>query len=137
MAGLLKEIYVCAIAEAQPLSQPHSVVTMSGLGADRYAIGSGTFSGSNLKDGRAVSLISAEAIEGIPEFANGEHRRNLVVRGVDLDALRGQSFRIGDVVFRGVRGCPPCGHLSKLAGVDAKELLYKKGGLRADVVEPG
>ncbi|MEM6562069.1 MAG: MOSC domain-containing protein [Planctomycetota bacterium] len=137
MPGVLEAIYVCPTAGATPVSVDDVVVSASGLAGDRYALASGTFSRSNLADGRAVSIIAAEALEELPQFADGMHRRNLVVRGVDLDALLGEVFRIGSVALRGVRPCPPCGYLSKLTGVDAKAPLYKRGGLRSDVVEPG
>ncbi|MEM6561125.1 MAG: MOSC domain-containing protein [Planctomycetota bacterium] len=137
MPGVLQAIYVCPTAGATPVSVDDVAVSASGLAGDRYELASGTFSNSNLADGRAVSIIAAEALDELPQFADGMHRRNLVVRGVDLDVLLGQVFPIGSVTLRGVRPCPPCGYLSKLTGVDAKALLYKRGGLRADVVEPG
>src|SRR2546430_1857264 len=35
-------------------------------------------------------------------------RRNLVTEGVDLEALIGRQFTVGEVVMVGVRDCPPC-----------------------------
>jgi MOSC domain-containing protein YiiM len=50
--------------------------------------------------GRAVTLIAADAIEAIEAIAaehhidlcNGKHRRNLITRGVNLDALVNKCF---------------------------------------------
>lgn len=137
----LEAIFIADVAKGEPRSIETAEVMAEGLVGDRYAAGVGTFS-QGLADGRAVTLIAAEALEAIAaEFgmawAAGEHRRNLVTRGIDLEALIHQHFRIGGVILRGNRPCPPCGHLSKLTGVDAKHLLHRRGGLRADVIEPG
>lgn len=137
MAGVVESIFICPSAGAPPLALERVLVETAGLQGDRYCSGVGTFSGSNLTDGRGISIITAEALDGLPQFGQGLHRRNLVVRGVDLDALRGKRFHIGDVEFEGVRGCPPCGYLARLVGVDAKQLLHRKGGLRCDVLTAG
>ena len=46
-------------------------------------------------------------------------------------------FRVGDVVFRGVRPCAPSGYLEKRIGPGLEEALRGRAGLRADVVEAG
>ena len=71
------------------------------------------------------------------DFRDGTHRRNLVTIGVELPAVVGREFRIGGVVLKGNRPCPPCGRLTRLIGADAKRLLHRRGGLRADVVRGG
>src|SRR5262249_61844233 len=66
--------------------------------------------------GRALTLIAAEALEsfradtGIPLTA-AESRRNVLTRGIDVNALVGLRFRIGGVECRGVELCEPCSHL--------------------------
>ena len=125
---------------------PHRVdratLTENGLVGDRYESGVGTFSTSNLTDGRAVTLIDEADLlwlrdtHGV-DLMDGQHRRNIVVRGLDLPSLINQSFRLGTAVIRGNRPCPPCGRLSNLLGIDTKQLLKRRGGLRCDVVEPG
>jgi MOSC domain-containing protein YiiM len=68
-------------------------------------------------------------------------RRNVVTRGVDLDALVGRRFRIGDVECFGQRLCEPCAHLERLTARDGKpgtlRALVHRGGLRADVLGDG
>lgn len=137
----LEAIFIAKSVREEPRAVDAAEVTVNGLIGDRYAVGAGTFS-KGLADGRAVTLIAAEALEAITsEFGltwlAGEHRRNLVTRGVALETLVHQHFRIGSVVLRGNRPCPPCGHLSKRLGLDAKAILHRRGGLRADVIEPG
>jgi MOSC domain-containing protein YiiM len=84
----------------------------AGLEGDRYQLGRGSFSRWP-GDARAVSLIAAEAIEGILaqtglDLSGGRSRRNLVTRGVELAGLNGRKFRIGEAVLRGTRLCTPC-----------------------------
>ena len=64
-------------------------------------------------------------------------RRNLVVRGVDLDALRGRRFRVGEVECLGQRRCEPCAHLQRLTHPGVLRALVHRGGLRADIVRGG
>ena len=135
--GTLEAIYVAAAAGDLPVAVEAAEVTAAGLAGDRYEAGVGTFS-HRLPDGRAVTLIAAETLDDLGErLADGRHRRNLVVRGVDLDALLRRTFTVGGVVLRGARPCPPCGRLARLTDPEAKRLLHRRGGLRADVVTPG
>ena len=77
----------------------------------------------------------------VGRLAPEEARRNVVTRGVDLNALVGERFRIGDVECFGQRLCEPCAHLERLTAQAGKRgtlrALIHKGGLRADVVSDG
>jgi MOSC domain-containing protein YiiM len=70
-----------------------------------------------------------------------EARRNIVTRGIDLNALVGKRFRVGDVDCFGARLCEPCAHLERLtarAGTPGTlHALIHRGGLRADVLTDG
>lgn len=113
-----------------------------GLEGDRYHAGSGTFS-DQPGSGRGLTLVAAESIEQ----ANKEHpglemtpaltRRNVTVRGVDLDALIGREFRIGSLRCLGVRRAEPCAHLEGLVGRPVLTELAHRAGLRADILEDG
>src|SRR5580704_8686500 len=87
-----------------------------GLDTDRYATKRGTYSRREGR-GRHVTLIAREAIVAANDHGVqvGEHetRRNLVTDGVDLAALVGATFTVGDVTLIGVRDCPPCAHLER------------------------
>jgi MOSC domain-containing protein YiiM len=69
-------------------------------------------------------------------FSPEEARRNVVTRGIDLNALVGQHFRIGDVECFGQRLCEPCAHLERLSPGTLRPLIHR-GGLRADVLTDG
>jgi MOSC domain-containing protein YiiM len=60
-----------------------------------------------------------------------------VTRGVDLNALAGRRFAIGDVEIVGRRWCEPCAVLQRLTAPGVLRGLVHRGGLRADVVRGG
>jgi len=110
-----------------------------GLEGDRYATKTGEFSARE-GGGREVTLIAREAIAAANadvKIGENETRRNLVTEGVDLDALIGKRFTVGDVVMLGVRDCPPCAYLEKLTRAGVRAALMGGGGLRADIVNDG
>lgn len=93
--------------------------------------------------GEALTLIAAEAIEafrsesGIP-LTHEQTRRQVLTRGIDLNALVGLRFRVGDVECLGVELCEPCNRLTKLTGERAVlRGLVHRGGLRADILSDG
>jgi len=64
-------------------------------------------------------------------------RRSVVTRGVDLNGLVGEEFRVGEVLLRGARPAEPCAHLARLAGEEVLPGLVHRGGLRAEIVAGG
>ena len=76
-------------------------------------------------------------VESGIDIKPGDARRNIVTTGVDLNALIGREFRIGEVRLRGVRPCEPCSHLEKLTKRGIKKALAGRGGLRAEILFPG
>ena len=81
-----------------------------GLNGDRYYEGRGTFSGTGR--GYEVTLVEAEVLDSL-DLPWEQARRNIVTRGIRLNALVGRSFTIGpgDVVGRGL--AEPCAHLER------------------------
>ena len=117
-----------------------AVIAGAGLDGDRYATKAGKFSEREGK-GREVTLIAREAIEAANAqgvvIGEDETRRNLVTEGVDLDALIGKTFTVGNAVLTGVRDCPPCAYLEGLTRPGVRAALADRGGLRAAVVGDG
>ena len=111
------------------------------LDGDRYAAGVGTFSPPDARPGYDLTLIAAEvldelaAVGGSADFA--ATRRNVLTRGIDVNALVGRAFRIGDVLCQGQRLCEPCAHLEQLSGPGLLRPLIHKGGLRVDILTDG
>lgn len=128
---------------ADPLERCDRVEAVAGKGlrGDRHY-------GADDEPGQNVTLVEAEEIEafcdrhGLPRDL-ALTARNLVTRGVRLDALVGRTFQVGEVVLRGVERCEPClilGRRLAREGLDAARIVREwtgRGGLRADVLEPG
>ncbi len=136
VAGVVEHVLIAPAAEA-PMVAADAVPAVPGRGleGDRYHDGAGTFSprGGN---GREITLVDAAALEDAG-VAPLEARRNVVVRGIDLDALIGRRFRVGEVECVGRRRCEPCAHLQRLTRPGVLRALVHRGGLRADVVGGG
>lgn len=68
-------------------------------------------------------------------------RRNIVVRGLELDPLRGREFQIesgdGLIGFRGGRPAHPCAWMDTMAGDGVRKALIGRGGLRAQPLTSG
>ena len=92
--------------------------------------------------GRALTLIAAEAIEAMAaehgiEITGAESRRNVLTRGIDLNALVGRRFRVGTVECEGVELCEPCTHLESVTQPGVIKGLAHRGGLNADILTDG
>ena len=134
--GVVEAIAVAPAAEA-PMMRVESAAAYAGRGleGDRYADGRGTFSNPH-SQGHDLTLIEAEVVDALgltPE----EARRNVVTRGIDLNALVGRRFFVGDVECAGQRLCEPCAHLQRLTHPGILRDLVHRGGLRADIVSDG
>lgn len=144
MPGEVVAIHITDSA-GQPMRALESAVALTGKGlqGDRYANGVGFYSQVPTDPGaRELTLIAEEALAEIAvetgiEIPLHEHRRNLTTRGIDVDALLGQRFQIGEVICEGVRACPPCNHLDELTGKPLLKPLARRGGLRARIVTGG
>ena len=94
------------------------------------------------KPERALTLIEAEQLE----YALAEHGleidaaasgRNLLTRGVDLNALVGKRFRVGAIECRGIELCEPCLHLESLMQPGIIKGLVHRAGLNAEILVSG
>jgi MOSC domain-containing protein YiiM len=105
-----------------------------GLEGDRYFERRGTFTNAYAR-GHDLTLIDAAVVEDLG-LAPEDARRNVVTRGIDLDALVGERFTVGDVECLGQRLCEPCAHLERLTPGTLRPLIHQ-GGLRADILGDG
>ena len=138
--GVVTSLLVAATAEA-PLTRVATAEAVAGRGltGDRYADGAGTFSGRGR--GYELTLIEAEALDALAaagiEITPEDARRNVVTKGIDLNALVGHRFRVGEVECAGRRLAEPCAHLQRLAPSGVLRGLVHRGGLRADILRGG
>jgi MOSC domain-containing protein YiiM len=115
-----------------------------GLEGDRYFEQRGTFTNVHGR-GHDLTLIEAEVLDDLHlaagRLAPEDARRNVITRGIDLNALVGRRFTIGAVECFGQRLCEPCAHLERLTTAigapGTLRALIHKGGLRADVLSDG
>jgi hypothetical protein len=135
--GIVEALVVAAEAEAAAVTVERAVARAGrGLEGDRYFDGRGTFS-NRYGRGHDLTLVEAEVLDALGLLSPEEARRNVVTRGIDLNALVGERFRIGGVECLGQRLCEPCGHLERLTKPGVLRALIHKGGLRADVLTDG
>ena len=101
----------------------------------------------NAKPEEQITLIEAEAIDSFnreyqQQVVPSTLRRNVLTKGVDLNALEGREFQLCNIRLRGIELCEPCsvvGHL--LAGdLTPKQVinaLLGRGGLRCEILSSG
>jgi MOSC domain-containing protein YiiM len=92
---------------------------------------------------RQVTLIQAEHLEVLanllalrkilPEFT----RRNIVVRDINLLALKGKRFHIGNATLEYSGECHPCSRMEKNLGPGAYNAMRGHGGITAKVINSG
>ena len=65
------------------------------------------------------------------------YRRNVFIRGLDLNQLIGKCFRLGEVEFEGVQECTPCYWMDEAVAPGTEKFLMGQGGLRTRVLSDG
>ena len=92
---------------------------------------------------RQVTLIQQEhlaAVAGMlhrPSVPPELVRRNLVVSGINLLALKGKQFRVGDVVLEFSGPCEPCSRMEYNLGPGGFNAMRGHGGITAKVIAGG
>lgn len=140
--GTVEALAIAPAAEAEmQLLDIATAIEDRGLSGDRYADRAGTFTPRTDRPGYDLTLIAAEALDDLAETGDridfATTRRNVLTRGIDLDALIGRTFTIGDVTCLGRRHCEPCAHLERVSGPGHLRPLIHRGGLRADILSGG
>lgn len=111
-----------------------SISVESGLAGDHYR-------GTNKK--RQVTLIQKEHIEVVEKILGIETidpsllRRNIVVSGLNLLALKDYKFRLGTAILEYTGLCHPCTRMEKNLGMGGYNALRGHGGITARVIEDG
>lgn len=93
--------------------------------------------------GRQVTIISREFIEQTAHFLGKSIvdpallRRNLVVSGINLHALRHQRFRVGEVELEAAALCHPCSRMETALGPGGVAAMLGHGGLCCRILSGG
>jgi MOSC domain-containing protein YiiM len=117
---------------------PMQVVRAAELLSDRGLDGDHTSQRGSKK--RQVTLIQAEHLPAIAALARREGadpallRRNLVISGINLLALRATRFRIGAALLEGTGTCEPCSKMEAALGFGGYNAMRGHGGITARVI---
>jgi MOSC domain-containing protein YiiM len=124
-----------AVVAARPVESRDRIEVRAGLGivGDRY-------SGQSAHRDASVTVIAAESLDRLAaELGSGPldplaTRRNVVLRGAEVEALRGQLFSLdcgeGEVVLAGGRPANPCAWLDLALTPGAHRGMRGRGGVR-------
>lgn len=135
-AGKLEWIGLRPVKRAPLQAMNHvEVITDHGLVGDHK--------GSRPGGKRQVTLIQREHLDVVAKLLGRDAvdpallRRNLVVSGINLLALRGERFRVGGVLFEGSGLCEPCSRMEEVLGTGGYNAMRGHGGIIARVLEGG
>lgn len=105
-----------------------------GLAGDHYAKAGGK---------RQVTLIQAEHLTAVASMLGlaavdpATVRRNIVVSGINLLALKEKTFFVGSAKLKFTGLCHPCSRMEQLLGPGGYNALRGHGGITASVIEDG
>lgn len=141
--GTVEEIYITERGSA-PMERVEQVEAVAGKGllGDRYMLGTGYWSNSKY-DLCQVTLIAAEDVEAVAreselEITAGQHRRNIITRGIVLSELEGRTFKVGDALFEYDQPRPPCRYLQTITQPGmTKALGDGRAGICCRILESG
>lgn len=111
------------------------VTVETGIAGDHYSGKSGK---------RQVTLIQEEHLPVVESLLGGKKvdpaqlRRNIVVAGINLLALKDQTFQVGkNVILRGTGHCHPCSKMEMNLGEGGYHAMRGHGGITARVIHGG
>ncbi|PWK27980.1 MOSC domain-containing protein YiiM [Arcicella aurantiaca] len=121
----------------QPMEVLEEVfANIGGLTGDRSNKG-------NAVSKRQVTLIQAEHLQAVASFLGKDNvdpaliRRNIVVKGINLNALKDKQFRIGEVVLEMTGFCFPCSRMEENLGKGGFNAMRGHGGINCKVIQEG
>ena len=124
-------------ARRSPVLTPASAKLIAGHGLE------GDHYDTERNGPRQVTLIATEelaataAFLGISKISPEHLRRNLVVSGINLLALKDRRFRVGAAMLEGSGECAPCSRVEEALGPGGYNAVRGHGGITARVIEGG
>jgi MOSC domain-containing protein YiiM len=92
---------------------------------------------------RHVTLIQSEHLAAIAAYlgrdsvAPDQLRRNIVVSGINLLALKGRRFALGEAMLEWTGECHPCSRMEEILGAGGYNAVRGHGGMTARVIVQG
>lgn len=121
--------------------QPLTAVPHADLDPDDGLIGDHYQSRTN--KARQVTLIQVEHIAATAAYLGSgpidpnRLRRNIVVSGINLLALKGQRFRLGSALLLATGECHPCSRMEEILGPGGYNAVRGHGGITARIIQAG
>ncbi len=89
-----------------------------------------------------ITLIEIEAIDAMSrklgyDIPASASRRQITVKGIELNELIGRNLRMGQILVRVEDKCNPCKNMETKIGPGAKDAMNDKGGIRCRIIEGG
>jgi len=106
-----------------------------GLAGDHYR--------SSVNQARQVTLVQSEHIALIARYLGLDAidperlRRNIVVSGINLLALKGRRFRLGSALLLATGECHPCSRMEEVLGTGGYNAVRGHGGMTAQILGAG
>lgn len=124
-------------ARRQPVIAVQAVIAEAGKGlvGDRYK--------TSTNGPRQVTLIQAEHLAAIASYLRRDSidpemlRRNIVVQGINLLAMKDKCFQIGRALLEYTGQCHPCSRMEENLGVSGYNAVRGHGGITARVLVGG
>jgi len=109
-----------------------------------FAIEKKGLEGDRSKGGnRQVMLIQKEHIAAVASFLGKSSieftltRRNILVEGINLLALKGKQFQIGEAILEYSGECHPCSRMEEALGEGGYNAMRGHGGITAKIIKSG
>jgi MOSC domain-containing protein YiiM len=123
-------------ARREPLVVVPSATLLAGTGlaGDHYR---------GRQGGRQVTLIGIEDVAAIASYLGRDQvepqelRRNLLVSGINLGALKNRPFRVGAALLAYSGECHPCSRMEEILGAGGYNAVRGHGGITARVLAGG
>lgn len=117
----------------QPVQSAEAVAN-TGLAGDHHDKSGGK---------RQATLIQGEHLDAVASMLHMERidpaltRRNIVVRGINLLALKDRRFAIGDAIMETTGDCHPCSRMEENLGPGGYNAMRGHGGITARIISAG
>jgi MOSC domain-containing protein YiiM len=124
-------------ARRAPLTSVASALAEAGKGlaGDHYK--------TQTNGARQLTLIQAEHLSAIANYLHRDCifpemlRRNIVVEGLNLMALKGKRFQLGEVMCEYSGECHPCSRMEEILGTGGYNAVRGHGGITARILSDG
>jgi MOSC domain-containing protein YiiM len=139
--NFIREGEITWIGIREKASEPMTVLdetyaNIGGLTDDRANKG-------NPDSKRQVTLIQHEHLAAAASFLGIEKidpalvRRNIVVKGINLNAFKDKQFRVGEAVLEMSGFCHPCNRMEENLGKGGYNAMRGHGGITCRVIKEG